>query len=127
MFIWVLLMVVDLAPNLPRSKTTISIEGEIAIGYIVNFFQSMSWVCVLFLAKSHAWDNVAVQNPNPNMYQNTAYQSPQPMPYGAPQQQYAYAGQPGQQYYYQQQPVYNGTVQNGAVPVNGNGHVVQVK
>jgi hypothetical protein len=138
MFIWSLVMLVDWAASLPTSNNPISTEGEVAINYIISFFQIFAYICVLFLAKSAAWDNLAVHNPTqPNMYHNAA-----PMPYGAPvpppQQQYGYNGQPQQhgyngqpqqQYYYQEMPVHTGAVHNGAMPVNGQngGHVMHVK
>jgi hypothetical protein len=132
MFIWTLLQLISWAVVLPTSRTNFSIDTDLAFSYLINIFQTLAYIAVLFLAKSHAWDDpagAAVTTGHGSMYQ--------PVPYGGvpaygapgavPQQQYAYSGQPGQQYYYQEQPVRNGPVRNSAAEMNGNSHVVQVK
>jgi hypothetical protein len=133
MFIWSLLLLVQWATVLPTSTTHISIDTDMAFAYLINTFQTLSYIAVLFLAKSHAWGSPAGAAPmHPTAGNSMAYQ---PVPYGAgvapgygaPQQQYAYNGQPGQQYYYQEQPVWKGPVSNGAAEMNGPSHVVQVK
>lgn len=97
-----------------------------ALDYLTNFFQTFSFIAVLVLAKCRDWDTPAVNNVNTDTYGAPTYPV-QPVQYASgppPMQQYAYTGQPGQQQYYvQQQPVYNGTPS----PVNGQGHVVNVK
>ena len=127
MFVWTLLMVVDWAATLPSSTTNLSLEAEVAIAYIVGFFQVFSYIAIMFLAKSNVWNNAPVHDPSQLAY------GPPGGPYGGAvppppqQQQYAYNGQPGQQYYYQEQPVYNGPVSNATAPMNGNPHMVHVK
>jgi hypothetical protein len=135
MFIWTLLQLISWAVVLPTSRTDFSIDTDLAFSYLINIFQTLSYIAVLFLAKSHAWGDPAGAAPmHATAGNGMVYQ---PVPYGGapvygapgavPQQQYAYGGQPGQQYYYHDQPVWNGPVRNGAAEMNGNSHVVEVK
>ncbi|KAF2687623.1 hypothetical protein K458DRAFT_167431 [Lentithecium fluviatile CBS 122367] len=128
MFFWTLLMVVEWSAVQEGATLNLTYTTYVALDYVISFFQLFSYIAILFLAKSSAWDLASPADTNSVVYPTTVYPpQPQPQPgYGQvppPQQQYAYNGQPGQQYYYQAQPVYNGA----PAPVNGNGQMVQVK
>ncbi|KAF1973419.1 hypothetical protein BU23DRAFT_138393 [Bimuria novae-zelandiae CBS 107.79] len=129
MLLWVIFQLIPYAATLdPINSSNITENTWVAISYLNSIFQLFSYIFLIFLSTSRAWEHAnAVQT----AYNNTA----SGMPVYAPvqqqyayngqtaQQQYTYSGQPAQQYYYQQQPVYNSV----PAPVQANGHMVQVK
>ncbi|KAH8727909.1 hypothetical protein GQ44DRAFT_757822 [Phaeosphaeriaceae sp. PMI808] len=77
-------------------------ETSVALNWLSNFSQILSFIFILCIAKHSCWSRAAVLNPMVGPYEHAGV---------APQQQYAYNGNTNEQtYYQQQQPSYNGTV-----------------
>ncbi|KAF2876584.1 hypothetical protein BDV95DRAFT_230963 [Massariosphaeria phaeospora] len=111
MFIWVLLTVIQAGAAVDPRSAGLGRQTYFAFEYIVDAFQTLSWIFLLCLAKSKALFGSPMDTTNHPVQYNSTYLQPQ-QPYIAPpplQQQYAYDGDATQQYYYQQQPAYNGT------------------
>ncbi|KAF2796596.1 hypothetical protein K505DRAFT_359177 [Melanomma pulvis-pyrius CBS 109.77] len=146
MFLWTLFTVIEYASNF--TDQGFDYKVYLAFSWIENTSQAFSWICMLFIAKSTVLAGVAVNHGTSQIYNNqtptyppTLQQQSQPAyaPVPVPQQQQYQQQQqnhlpytfhtgappppPQQQYYYQQQPVYNGTPN----PMNGNGHMVELK
>ncbi|KAF1848429.1 uncharacterized protein K460DRAFT_275791 [Cucurbitaria berberidis CBS 394.84] len=102
MVIWVLLSVVFAAAYL--QDTLLTFEASAALTYISNFFQALSFIFLLGIAKHAAWNKTAESAAAAQGYPPVVAQ---------------------QQYYYQQPPVYNGTGTPGSL--HGQGHLSQVK
>ncbi|CAO2654286.1 Nn.00g110190.m01.CDS01 [Neocucurbitaria sp. VM-36] len=114
MVLWCILSIVFAAATL--QNTNLTFDTSAALSYILNFFQALSFIFLLCIAKHAAWSKTA-DNATSSMYDPATHQ-PAYAPAMVPQQQqYAYnAGNTnGQQYYYNQAPVYNG--QGGAAPL----------
>ncbi|KAF2730742.1 hypothetical protein EJ04DRAFT_567425 [Polyplosphaeria fusca] len=112
MFIWVLFNIVEfgivVSPNL---NVYPPLEFYTAASWIINFFQALSWIFLIVIAKSRALAPSTTADTNAPMYPNNTYLGPQGPVYTQvaqqPQHAYNYANG-GQQHYYTQQPVYNG-------------------
>ena len=72
--------------------------------YFLNFFQVLSFICIICIAKHASWSNLLGAN-EPKAYGHIAAQQQQQH-----QQQYAYNPFPNSQVYHgQQAPIYNDT------------------
>lgn len=99
MVLWNLLSLVFAATYLQNQP--LEFDASAGLSYVLNFFQALSFIFILCIAKHVAWTKAAAATTTPVTY---APVDQQPT--------YAYTAPTGQQqYYYQQQaPVYNSTV-----------------
>ncbi|OAL52110.1 hypothetical protein IQ07DRAFT_403499 [Pyrenochaeta sp. DS3sAY3a] len=99
MVLWNLLSLVFAATYLQNEP--LEFDASAGLSYVLNFFQALSFIFILCIAKHVAWTKTAAATTTPVTY---APVDQQPT--------YAYTAPAGQQqYYYQQQaPVYNSTV-----------------
>jgi hypothetical protein len=112
MVIWVIFGLASYALDLDNTDWTLG--TSLAFEYIMDLFQSLSFVAIIGIAKASLFANEAIPGQQPVYHQQPQFvqgsqppqQQQQQYPYILPPQQHTYQQPQQQQQMYQQQPVF---------------------